>query len=96
MVESPDARGADPISFGDGLDEAIARGLYRTDRVYIYEHDSDDASQHINIAIWARPDCYYYEVEPIGNLEDDHSTFADKSFHSCVAARVIRCIYQPP
>lgn len=95
LIQSPDVRSTDPISWGDDLAKAEALGICVTDRVFVYSHETDDASQHFNIAKWATPGRYYYEVEPKEPLEADPSPFAPENFQCCTEATVIRCVYRP-
>jgi hypothetical protein len=95
LIEPPDARGTEPISWGANWRRAVAMGQGRTDRVFIYWADDDDPRSHIGRASWAMRDRYFYEVEPIGPLEDDPDRTALPGFKCCPAAEVIRCFFSP-
>lgn len=89
-------QGIDPTSFGIQLEEAVAVGVALPDRVFVYQHHSDDPRQHFGLGPWVSKDSYVYEVEPIGTLEDDPGLGADPdNFKCCLKATVRRCIHLP-
>jgi len=95
LIESPDVRGTEPISWGSGWRRAVDMGQGRTDRVFVYWSESEDPLNHIGTASWAQRDRYFYEVLPIGDLEADHDRTALPNFRCCLAAEVLRCFYNP-
>lgn len=76
--------------------EAVAFGVVVPDRVFVYQHHSDDPHRHFGVGPWVSKDSYIYEVEPIGTLEDDPGLGADPdNFKCCLKATVRRCIHIP-
>jgi hypothetical protein len=95
LIESPDARGTEPISWGAGWRRAVKMGQGRPDRVFVYWADNDEPINHIDRVSWALRDRYFYEVEPIGALEPDPDPTALPGLACCERALVIRCFYRP-
>jgi hypothetical protein len=95
LIESPEVRGTEPISWGPGWRRAVAIGQGRIDRVFIYWAGNDDPINHIGLASWAQRDRYFYEVEPVGDLEVDPDRTSLPGFRCCIAARVIGCFFSP-
>ena len=96
LVLPASARGIDPVSFGDRLDDARSYEHFRPDLVFVYGADSYDlAREHFGIATWATEDRFIYEVEPISAPQPDPSPVAPDNFGCCPAARVIKCIHRP-
>jgi hypothetical protein len=73
----------------------MAMGQGRTDRVFVYWSNSDDPFNHIGRTSWAQRDRYFYEVDPVGDLEPDPDPTALLGFHCCLEAVVIRCLFSP-
>ena len=95
LIESPDARSTEPISWGGGWRNAVAMGQGRTDRVFIYWAIDNNPMNHIGTASWAQRNRYFYEVEPIGEVEADPDRTALPNFRCCISARVVRCFFSP-
>jgi hypothetical protein len=94
-IRSPDVRGTEPISWGPGWRRAVQMGQGRIDRVFVYWSDNDDPRNHIGTASWAQRDRYFYEVEPVGELEPDPDRTALPHFRCCLEAVVVRCFFSP-
>jgi hypothetical protein len=98
MVLSADDLGIEPTSWDGDLAEARAQGWVRSDRVFIYPNETTDPAKHIDkFGKCSTPDRFFYEVDPVGELEADTTgaLIADESFRCCLKAKVLRCIYRP-
>lgn len=86
------------ISFcGKDKELAIRLGIYSSDRVYLYEMDTEDLDEHLRVSEpWPKRDGRrIYEVEGVGDREDDTGFNAPDYFCSYPAAIVLRCLYSP-
>ena len=95
MITSPAQRNVPPRSWGDSLAHAVALGQYTVDRVYIFDSEGVPAREHRGRFTFTGPSDYIYEVEPLGELEQDPDRTALPIFRCCVSARVIRCLGVP-
>jgi hypothetical protein len=95
-VLSPSESGHPP-RWGDEatVRRAEALGLYRRDRIYIFDSAGAPVKDHINRFTFVTSESYIYEVKPIGKLESDTDRPGHFSFRRCVRAQVVRCRHWP-
>jgi hypothetical protein len=98
FVLPPAETGVTPASWGPSLADAIARGHYRDDRVYVLDSRGLDVSNFLGgYRFSTGPDVKVYEVEPVGPLEaDPDPTMHDHYFTSrCVPRALVICRLWP-
>jgi hypothetical protein len=79
-----------------GAEQAERMGWYRRDRVCVFWSDETvPVSHHIDRFEFVTRSTYVYEVEPIGDLEDDQAPGGHESWRCCIGARVLRCHLWP-
>jgi hypothetical protein len=80
------------LSDAAGIQRAADLGVYRSNRVSIFDSEGVAAQDHIDRFSFITRESYIYEVEPFGPLEQDPAYF---SFRFCLKAQVLHCLYAP-
>jgi hypothetical protein len=94
FVRSAAERVVPPRTFPAGdMDDAVAKGWYDPNRVYILRSDVDPIN-HIDRFAFTTRDKYMYEVEP-EDIGPDRDPLARPGWRSCARARVLRCVHMP-
>ena len=89
----PAVTGIPPRTFPAGdMADALAKGWYDPNRVYVLWSDVDPAD-HLDRFAFTRRDYYMYEVAPVDLGEDKDMFATGNEWYSCSKANVIRCVH---
>ncbi len=94
LVRSPKSRDVKP-RYVDADRAEKELGQYRRDMVSVFDPDTTSVEHFRGNFAWFNDANYAYEVELIGEREDDPERGALPSFQLCKAARVVRCLCTP-
>src|SRR5438552_2119398 len=79
-----------------GAEQAARKGWYHRERVCVFWSDeSVPVTDHVDRFEFVTRSTYVYEVEPIGDLEQDPAPGSHESWRCCVRALVLRCRFSP-
>lgn len=93
LLLPPAVRRVAPRTFAaGGMDDAVAKGWYDPDRVYVLWTDVAPQNQLGRFA-FTRRDFFMYEVEPEGVGNDHDPLAAGKEWASYTEAKVLRCVH---
>lgn len=89
----PAVRGVPPRTFpAGGMDDAVAKGWYDPNRVYVFWTEVEPAN-HLDRFAFTRRDYFMYEVVPEDIGEDHDPLAAGKGWASCAKATVLSCVH---
>ena len=93
LVRSPKDRDAKPRYLD--ADRAGTMGHYRRHMVSIFDPGATPVEDFRGNFSWFNDTSYAYDVEPIGEPEDDPEPSSLPYFALCEQARVVRCLCMP-